>query len=195
MTQPALPFVALLLTTTGLWKRPERPPTFCEQPPSTTGRKKSVSLTSKSRGDRRGTGTGDMQTQHTALLPLLLHGTNSSLPAGPTAALQTHLRCCVFYSHTLLGGRQDSSFSLTILSEETAQGDTRIACFARLCNNSLQLLGRLDGLTSAPISLHASPGRKGFGNSQMRDANSPGLRVRQLFKYCSCSSCAFLLLL
>lgn len=152
MTQPALLFVALLLTTTGLWKRPEQPPTFCE-PPSTTGRKKSVSLTSKSRGDRRGTGTGDMQTQHTALLPLLLHGTNSSLPAGPTAALQTHLRGCVFYSHTLLEGRQDSSFSLTILSEETAQGDTRIACFARLCNNSLQLLGRLDGLTSAPYLL------------------------------------------
>ena len=46
----------------------------------------------------------------------------------------------------LLEERQNSSFSLTILSEETAQGDTGISCSARLCNNSLQLLGHLDSL-------------------------------------------------
>lgn len=100
----------------------------------------------ESRGDRRRMGTGDRQTQHSALLPLLLHGTNSSLPAWPTAALRTHRHCCVFYSCMLLEERQDSSFSLTILSEETAQGGTRIACFAHLCNNALQLLGHPDVL-------------------------------------------------
>lgn len=56
-----------------------------------------------------------------------------------------HVSLRILLSHAPGKKRQDSSFSLTILSEGTAQRVTGIAFFACLRKNLLQLLGHLEG--------------------------------------------------
>lgn len=95
-------------------------------------------------------GTGDMQTQHTALLLLLLHRTNSSLPVGPTT----------YFTPICSWKKSKTSFCLTKLSEETVKGTPGLVALLVFAI----ILGHLDSLLKllSLCLLAHKPWRKGF---------------------------------
>lgn len=138
-------------------------------PPPPQDEKRFTDLESRAGRGGKGMGTGRHHTRPCCYfscieqtLPCL-----QTLQTLPCCAPDTP--CCAFYSHLLLEERHDSSFTLTILTEEAAQSSPGLLALlvSAIFSTAFFATWMAYWKSSVPISLHQVPGGRDVGNCQM----------------------------
>lgn len=178
----ALLFMALLLTTL-------ESPRGAPHTPWTTSlhlhRMKSISLTSNLGLTEEGWAQGQEDTTHS--LAAASPAWNKLFPACTTHCCAPDTPCCAFYSHLLLEEKQDSRFSLTIITEEAAQSSPGLLALLVFAVFSTAFWP-CAWLTGSPQPLSPCTKSQEEGMFGTAKCEVPTLWVQQLFKYCSCRS-------